>query len=133
MFNEELIKERQVMVLQQLILDKTSCMKVEIDNNDDYKEKLKLKSNMELLESIYDSIDYSDVTLMNKNNKEIVIDIIENRINDLESDRQYRDNKTEDPLEKILDFIIYEYNILLNKFLVSMTEEVQCCIKKNKN
>lgn len=130
MFNEELIKGRKQMLVQQLIYDKISNLIVERKEEKDSSVKRSIDKKIKYLENICDNVDSKDVTFMSKEDKEIVIKLLEVRINDIE-DGRVRDSA--DPMESIVDFIVYEYKLLLKEFLVSKIEEAEVYVKKNKN
>lgn len=133
MFNEELIKERRQMVIQQLIYDKISCLCIEKENEKDVKVRVSMERDIKQLESICDNIDAVNVTLMSENDKEIIIKLLEDRINDLESGREEKKYNDSDPMDRLVNFIIYEYKLLLKEFLLSIVSDDRPDIKKNSN
>lgn len=128
MYNEKLIKEREVMVLQNLIFDEIVCWEKIFQEKTYAKDLLDNKRLFKSLEDMCTNINPKDVTDMKDEYKYIIIQLLDKRISQLKVDEDHEEELAEDieiedsareQLNFITEFLIYEYSKLLNKFTES--------------
>lgn len=138
MFNEKIIKEREGLVVKNLVLDEISVVRKFFKERKYLKNIIDMDSPLMLLEDIYTSIKDDDVTDIKKEYKTIIIELLERRIDDLEEDFENNHNELgENDLDKnikyISDFILYEYKLLYQKYLLSILKDNDNTSNKFKN
>lgn len=120
MYNKQLIKDRKQMIIQQLIYDNICSLRTDSDREHDRNAKIKIEKEIKHLEKLCDDIDFDNVTKMEDADKRTIMELLEVRIRNIETDRV---EDTEDPMDKIVDFILYEYKELLKEFIGSISKD----------
>lgn len=125
MFNKDTLNKREGLVIKSLILDEIYVLRNFIEERKYLGQLLYENNPVRLLESIYNSINDENVTDLKKEDKLIVIKLLEKRIEDMEegfkcSSNNYDETDLDKSIKYLSDLILCEYKLLYNKYVLSI-------------
>lgn len=121
--NEQLIKEREVFVLQELVLDEIHFWKSTFKEKRYVKSIINCKELLFTLEDLYSSINQDNILEIKEEYKFIIIQLLQERINSLEDDSGNSTFRNDEEISNVLNLILMEYHLLINQFLLSVTKD----------